>query len=183
MERKFVNKIRKKDPKGLDYIINTYSKKVYFLVYKIIGQYGKEEVEECVSDVFYKIWNSIEEFDEKRGSFSSFIFIKAKYLALDYKRKLEKNKTINIDIEDKITNAQTTECLILDKENSEEIINIINKFKEPDKTYFHYRYFMYYKIDEIADKFSTTRSSIENRLYRCRLIIKEHLEGRYKNER
>ncbi|MGL5316433.1 MAG: sigma-70 family RNA polymerase sigma factor [Peptostreptococcaceae bacterium] len=183
MERKIVNKIQKRDPKGLDYIINTYSKKVYFLVYKIIGQYGKEEVEECVSDVFYKIWHSIDEFDERKGSFSSFIFIKAKYLALDYKRKLEKNKTTNIEIEDNITNYKTTESLIIDKENSEEIINIINKFKEPDKTYFYHRYFMYYKIDEIAGKFNTTRAAIENRLYRCRLIIKEHLEGRYKNER
>ena len=78
MEKKMIKKIRKKDPKGLDYMIKTYSKNVYFLVNKIIGYYGKEEVEECVSDVFFKVWEDIDKFDEARGSFSSFIFIKAK---------------------------------------------------------------------------------------------------------
>lgn len=179
MEKRMIKKIRKKDTKGLDYIINAYSKKVYFLVHKIIGLYGKEEVEECVSDVFYKVWESIHEFDEKRGDFSTFIFIKTKYLALDYKRRLEKKSVHNIELGSHISNEDTTEQLVLDKENSKEIINVINNFKEPDKTYFYLRYFMYYKIDDIAKKYETTRASVENRLYRCRALIKENLEGRH----
>ncbi len=183
MEKKMINKIRKKDSKGLDYIINTYSKKVYFLAYKIIGHFGKEEVEECVSDVFYKVWESIDEYDDKKGDFSTFIFIKTKYLALDYKRKLERKQFSKVEIYEEILKEENTENSILDKENSEEIIKLINDFKEPDKTYFYLRYFMYYKIDEISDKYQTTRASVENRLYRCRIKIKELLEWRYHNER
>ncbi|MDY2738162.1 sigma-70 family RNA polymerase sigma factor [Intestinibacter sp.] len=178
MEKKMIKKIRKKDPKGLDYMIKTYSKNVYFLVNKIIGYYGKEEVEECVSDVFFKVWEDIDKFDEARGSFSSFIFIKAKYLALDYKRKLEKNHLASSEIDDNISNNKLPEHEVLDKETSREIIEVIKSFKEPDKTYFYHKYFMYYKIDEIAQKFGVTSSSIENRLYRCRLIIKDFLERR-----
>ena len=76
MEKRMIKRILKKDPKGLDYIMNTYMKKVYFLVDKIIGFYGKEEVEECVSDVFLAIWEDINQYDESKGSFSSFIFMK-----------------------------------------------------------------------------------------------------------
>ena len=182
MEKKMIKKIQKKDTKGLDYIINTYSKKVYFLVNKIIGLYGKEEVEECVSDVFFSIWNDIEQYDEKRGKFSSFIFMKTKYKALDYKRKLDK-KHLSIEIlQDNISNTTTTEDIVIDKERNSEIIKIINNFKEPDKTYFYLRYFMYYKIDDIAEKYKATRASVENRLYRSRLKIKEVLEGGKINE-
>ncbi len=177
MEKKIIKMLRKKDPKGLDYTIDIYSKRVYFLVDKIIGLYGKEEVEECVSDVFLSIWNDIEDYDESRGKFSTFIFMKTKYKALDYKRNLD-NKDINmVSIEDSYSDKITTEEIILDKEISQEIINIINRFKEPDKTYFFLRYFMQYRIDEIAQKYETTRSSVENRLYRCRLKIKEVFEG------
>lgn len=182
MEKKMIKKIRKKDTKGIDYIINTYSKKVYFLVNKIIGIYGKEEVEECVSDVFFAVWNDIEQYDEKRGEFSSFIFMKTKYKALDYKRKLDKKHLPVETLQDNISNTITTEDIVIDKECNLEIIKIINNFKEPDKTYFYLRYFMYYKIDEIADKYKTTRSSVENRLYRCRLKIKSVLEGGEINE-
>ncbi len=183
MEKKMIKKIRKKDTKGLDYIINAYSKKVYFLVNQIIGIYGKEEVEECVSDVFFAIWNDIEQYDEKRGEFSTFIFMKTKYKALDYKRKLDK-KCIQVEIlRENISNtATTTEDIVMDKECNSEIIKIINSFKEPDKTYFYLRYFMYYKIDDIAKKYKTTRASVENRLYRCRLKIKAVLEGGKINE-
>lgn len=178
MDKKIIKKIRKKDPKGLDYLINMYGKKVYFLVDKIIGYYGKEEVEECVSDVFFKIWENIDEFDESRGSFSSFIFIKAKYLALDYKRKLDKKHIYSLEIDENLSDNRPLEHELLDKETSREIIEIIKNFKEPDKTYFYHKYFMYYKVDEIAKKFGVTSSSVENRLYRCRLSIKNFLEGR-----
>lgn len=186
MEKRMIKKIRKKDPKGLDYIIEAYSKKVTFLVNNIIGYYGQEEVEECTSDVFYKIWETIEEFDEDKGSFSSFVFMKTKYLALDYKRRLERktlNNIISVELNENTLKTNNIEQVLLDKESSEEIINIIINFKEPDKSYFYHKYFMYYKVDEIAKKFKTTKASVENRLYRCRLIIKEHLEGRYNNER
>ncbi|RDY27871.1 sigma-70 family RNA polymerase sigma factor [Romboutsia weinsteinii] len=178
MQKKMIKKIRKRDTKGLDYVINNYSKKVYYLVDKIIGFYGREEVEECVSDVFYELWENIDQFDEKRGEFSSFIYMKTKYKALDYKRRLEKKEVHKTELEDDITNKITTEHIVLDKESSEEIIEIINNFKEPDKTYFYNRYFMYYKVDDIAVMYKTTRASVENRLYRCRLKIKEMLEGR-----
>lgn len=177
MEKRMIKKIRKKDPKGLDYIINTYSKKIYFLVDKIIGFYGREEVEECVSDVFFSIWESIEDYDEKRGEFNTFVFMKTRYKALDYKRRLERKSVKNEVLEDDISNNISTEQIVLNKEISKEIINTINNFKEPDKTYFYLRYFMHYKIDEIADKYKATRASVENRLYRCRIKIKEYLEG------
>lgn len=183
MDKKMIKKIRKKDTKGLDYIINVYSKKVYFLVNKIIGIYGKEEVEECVSDVFFSIWNDIEQYDEKRGEFSSFIFMKTKYKALDYKRKLDKTHISVEVLEDNISTGTTAEDIVMNKEYNLEIIEIINNFKEPDKTYFYLRYFMYYKIDDIAEKFKTTRASVENRLYRCRLKIRDILDGGKINEK
>ena len=182
MEKRMIKKILKKDPKGLDYIMNTYMKKIYFLVDKIIGFYGKEEVEECVSDVLLAIWEDISEFDESKGSFNSFIYMKTKYKALDYKRKLERKYKKYEILEDDISNKVSTEEIILYKESSEEIINIINHFKEPDKTYFYLRYFMYYKVEDIAKKYKTTRASVENRLYRCRLKIKEYMEGGFRNE-
>ena len=108
--------------------------------------------------------------------------MKTKYKALDYKRKLDKKQLIVEALQEDISNTMTTEEVVFNKESNSEIIKIINNFKEPDKTYFYLRYFMYYKIDEIADKYKTTRASVENRLYRCRLKIKEILEGDKINE-
>lgn len=185
MEKEIIRKLRNKDSRSLDYIINIYSKKVYFLVSKIIGFYGKEEIEECMSDVFLNIWNSIDDFNEERSSFSNFVLMKAKYTALDYKRKIERKeqKIKELELKDEVVyNTYNIENIVLDKESNQDIINIINSFKEPDKTYFYLRYFLYYKIDDISKKYDVTRSVVENRLYRCRLQLKEILERRENNE-
>ena len=77
----------------------------------------------------------------------------------------------NIDIGEKVSISVEEEVFDLIFEH--EFLDMIDKFKEPDKTYFHLRYFMNYGIKEIAKAFNTTVSSVDNRLYRCRLLLKK----------
>jgi RNA polymerase sigma-70 factor (ECF subfamily) len=76
-----------------------------------------------------------------------------------------------MDISDNISVSVEEE--VIDKIAEKDVLELINKFKEPDKTYFHLRYFMNYEIKEIAKVFNTTVSSVDNRLYRCRLLLKK----------
>ena len=62
---------------------------------------------------------------------------------------------------------------VIKKEKLKDIANFINNFKEPDKTYFYLKYFINMESKEIAKKYNTTLSSVENRLYRCRLALKK----------
>ena len=66
---------------------------------------------------------------------------------------------------------------IKDKEKLKDIANFINNLKEPDKTYFYLKYFINMESKEIAKKYNTTLSSVENRLYRCRLALKKIIDG------
>ena len=63
------------------------------------------------------------------------------------------------------------------KEKLKDIANFIKKFKEPDKTYFYLKYFMNMEGKDIAKKYDTTLSSVENRLYRCRQALKNMING------
>ncbi|WP_425341289.1 sigma factor [Brevibacillus borstelensis] len=54
---------------ALEYAMSVYGKNVYALVHRIIGGIGsREDIEECVSDVFIAAWKKIAEFDEGRGT-------------------------------------------------------------------------------------------------------------------
>ena len=69
-------------------------------------------------------------------------------------------------------------CVVfVKKEKLKDIANFINNFKEPDKTYFYLKYFINMESKEIAKKYNTTLSSVENRLYRCRLALKKFIDG------
>lgn len=181
MDNKIVELIINKDEKGLDILTNIYIDNIYYIASSIIGSYGeKEDIQECVSDILYDIWKNIDKFDESRGTFKTFVLIRSKYKSLDYKRKLlskrEKLKEEYIEDIENITigdNSKYTNDMI------NEIINIIKSFKEPDKTYFYLRYFREHDLRTIADKFKDSKSGVENRLYRCRLKIKNKLGREY----
>ena len=152
MENKIIKLIKKKDHRGIDYIVDLYSDKISYIVNSILKGYSnKEDIEECISDVFISVYNYIHTYDNKKGKFETFVFIKAKYIALDYKRKIIKKL--------------------------KDIANFINNLKEPDKTYFYLKYFINMESKEIAKKYNTTLSSVENRLYRCRLALKKIIDG------
>ena len=78
---------------------------------------------------------------------------------------------------------ESAEKEVIKKEKLKDIANFINNFKEPDKTYFYLKYFINMESKEIAKKYNTTLSSVENRLYRCRLALKKIIDGGVQSER
>lgn len=172
-ESKLVKRIIKKDIKAFDILIQTYTKSVYCLAYQIMHiNCTKEDIEECVSDVFVDVWRKIEDFDIRKGSFKTWVLILAKYKALQYKRN---QKNINIvDIEEyQVISQFDIEQELIDKETQKEIINIINSWNDIDKKIFIRRYFFDDSISSLMDMFGLTRSAIDNRLLRCRKRLKE----------
>ncbi|MBU3114456.1 sigma-70 family RNA polymerase sigma factor [Clostridium lacusfryxellense] len=175
MINKLVRRLKERDESAVDDLYDLYFNRIYYYVKRIIGNYGtKEDNEECVSDVFLALWKEIYKFDAERGSFDTFINVKTKTVALNFRRKLQSHtqKHLNTSI-DNVDLSTSVEEEVSDIIFENEFLDIINKFKEPDKTYFHLRYFMNYGIKEIAKSFNTTVSSVDNRLYRCRLSLKK----------
>ncbi len=175
MNKRLIEKIKNRDEEAISKLIQDHSNYVYHLIKRIIGSIGTEEdVEECVSDSFIAVINDIDNFNEEKGKLYTFILIKAKYKALDYKRKLEKDKNIQVFIEeaDIQSDEKNLEDRVYDRMQLRGIVKIINEFKEPDRTYFYLRYFMHYEVKEIANKFGVTAAAVENRLYRCRQYIR-----------
>ena len=161
MENKIIKLIKKKDHRGIDYIVDLYSDKISYIVNSILNGYSnKEDIEECISDVFISVYNDIHTYDNKKGKFETFVFIKAKYIALDYKRKIIKKKEYEKIKEDRLLKIneniayESAEKEVIKKEKLKDIANFINNFKEPDKTYFYLKYFINMESKEIAKKYN-----------------------------
>ncbi len=168
-----VKNIKKGDTKTYEYIVEKYSKQMYYLAYNILHiNCTKEDIEECVSDAFLEAWLNIDKFDFKRGAFKTWLFILTKYKALEYKRKLGNQKVINID-ELSIEDNLDIEKQLINREEQEKVIDVINGFNDVDKELFIRRYFYNEKINDIAEALNLTRSAIDNRLLRGRNRIKE----------
>lgn len=165
----------------IDEIYDEYFNKVYFYVKRIIGHLGtNEDIEECVSDVFLAIWKDFYKYDETRGSRATYINVKTRTIALNFRKKLSNyDEKYKVDpMEDKDIPEKdniSTEERVIDSFEEARILREIERLKEPNKSYFYLRYFMNYDIKTIAETYNTTVSSVDNRLYRCRLALKKSL--------
>lgn len=166
--------------KNIDEIYERYFNRVFFYVKRILKDVGtNEDIEDCVSDVFLDLWKDSDKYNISRGSYDTFVNVKTRSIALNYKKKIISNK---IKVEDFDYNTipekdiLITENYVIDKFEKQKIIQEIKKLKEPNRSYFYLRYFMNYEIKDIAKRFNTTASAVENRLYRCRLKLKKILK-------
>lgn len=85
-EENFIHELINKNPKALEYIINTYGNLVYKIVYSILNR-NHHAAEECMDDVFVSVWSNIGSFKKDKGNFKNWIACIAKYKAIDYSRK------------------------------------------------------------------------------------------------
>jgi RNA polymerase sigma-70 factor (ECF subfamily) len=134
---------------------------------------GREDVEECAADSFYKAWTAIGSFNHERSGFKTWLLVLTKYTALEYRRKLLKIGTVNIDeLQLMQTETGVAEHVICRAEQ-EKLIGLINDFGGVDRELFIRRYFYGEKINDLAESLHLSRAAIDNRLLRGRKIIKE----------
>jgi len=172
-ETGLVSEIKNQNLEAYEYLIREYAKAVYFLAYNILKPYAvKEDVEECVSDVFFDALKKINEYDEQKGGFRNWLLILTKYKALTYRRKLNKETELNID-DIQTGSPRLVEKQVVDREEQEKIVKIINTFNKTDKELFIRRYFYDEKISDLMRSLNLSRAAVDNRLKRGRKIIKE----------
>lgn len=168
--------LQKKNIKALDFLVDTYSNLLYKVIYNVLISYGdKETIEECLNDVFLSIWDNSDKFTGNPEKFVHWICVIAKYKAIDYQRKLSKNKeVININ-ECVIQSDLTPEDKLLANENRDEILNIIKEMNETDKKIFVMRFFLNESINDIALTLDVSRNVVDTRLSRGKKQLKQKL--------
>lgn len=171
-ENNFIQQLKNKNVKALEYMVDNYSELIYKVVYSVLKD---TNIDECVNDIYMAVWRNIESFNSGKGTFKSWLIAVSKYKAIDYKRAINKNPNMG-SIEDYVlTSENTIEDSIISKENKSEILCAINEMKPIDKEIFIRRYFICDDIMDIAKDLNINRSTVDNRLSRGRKFLKERL--------
>ena len=171
------SELRKRNPLALAYIMDTYTHNLYGLVHRILEGVGrKEDVEECVADVFITAWNRADEFDGERAPLRTWLLILAKYKALDYRRQIQR-QTAALGLSEKASEENNLEDTVLAKEYARQIRHAVDALEEPDRSIFYKKYFYYESVQSIAEQLGLSKKAIENRLFRSRNLLRRKLTG------
>lgn len=174
----FIDRLKKQKEDALDYIIETYMPLVKAIAHKILHTQSKFDVDECVNDVFLSVWHNAAQFQGDSKDFKKWIGMIAKYKAIDRYRQYEKRA----EREHSETSLQqekadyTTEQQILEREQKNELLFAISKLAELDRHIFMMKYYLELTNSEIADTLGLTKAAVDNRLYRGKKELAQHIK-------
>lgn len=168
--------LRNNPSSGLLLAMKQYGGLARYILTQILGEDHKEDVEECLSDVFCELWKSIDRYDSSKGSLKNYIIGIARYKGIRLYKKICKDQKHLIPIEE--NNLEMN--LDLTHEVSQKInVKILNEtlleLGEPDREIFIRRYFLFEKVKDIAVFLKLEPKTVENKLFRGKAKLKKAL--------
>ncbi len=172
--------VRESPQQGYKALIDQYGNLVYAIVLnKLKGAAGREDIEDCVSDIFVEVFQNADCFTPEDGTLKGYLSTIAKHTAIDAYRRLTRRYNTTASIED-------DEIILPPSENNPEketenklfnshIWEIIRNLGEPDSSILIRQYFYEQTAREIAKALSMTAAAVQKRSVRARQKLKEIL--------
>jgi len=169
-EHNLVEQIKSKDEKGISNILNKYGGLLNAIIQKYLqGNY--QDREECMADVLVSIWYHIDSFDPLRNEFKNWIAAIAKYKAIDYVRKLEKENNY-------LSKAEFTEKSLGQFDSNRNKVDLeclLDELPDVERAILEKFYLSGITSREIATEFNARESWVHNKLSRGRKKLRNIL--------
>jgi RNA polymerase sigma factor (sigma-70 family) len=183
------------NPRALEALIHRYSREMSYFIRLVLDNTGtQQDAEECTNDLFVAVWQEIDSYDAARGSLRTWITMRAKYIALDRRRQIQRRQVVTMTSlekgeyagrEGELHSAElqlargsetTMEGLVEQRERRDELRQALEALSELDRTLVYLRYFHLASTEEICVKTGLSRHAIDTRLWRARKALRDALQ-------
>lgn len=139
-----------------------------------------EDVEECVNDTYLRVWNSIP--PHRPGILSAYIGKITRSLALNrcnYNNAAKRGGGQTVSVLDEVADiVSDNECVEQQIERKELVLAIdcfLERLPLKKKSIFIYRYWYFYSISDIAERFGLSENNVSVTLNRIRQKLRKYL--------
>lgn len=160
-----LNQIQENDDSALSSLYDQYSRLVYSVAYKVVG--NQQDAEEVMQDVFLRLWNKSELYDAEKGKFVSWLLTLTRRIAIDLIRHKQRVSRVQdpVSLDEKEYLWETT--LVYDDTDSELKRNLADALHDLPSEYREAIQLAYFK--------GMTHSQIAEHLKRPLGTVKSHI--------
>ncbi|MCI0764128.1 sigma-70 family RNA polymerase sigma factor [Bacillus sp. TL12] len=165
-EKNFIKRLQRQKEDALEFIVDTYLPLIKGITHKVLIPLKNDGlIEECINDIFLSVWHNANKFHGEAEDFKKWIAAIAKFKAIDYYRKANKEVEITSDDLD-VNKGRSAEDEFIVIEDRNELVKIINELEPVDQKIFIMKFLLGFKTEEIGEKLGLTRAAVDNRIYR-----------------
>ncbi|APH06114.1 RNA polymerase sigma factor [Bacillus weihaiensis] len=152
-----------KDRVAFEALYDRYERLIYSFAYKMTNDSALTE--EIVQDVFLKLWNGTNVYDEKKGKFSSWLLTITRNKAIDEIRKRKRHTHEEIIDKDALTQqGKTVEEKAEWNEQKQVIQKAVNQLKIDQQQIIDLFYFKGLSQQKIADQCELPLGTVKGRI-------------------
>ncbi len=172
-----VKLIKKGDQRAFKELFYKYEKKIFYFVFKIIGE--KEPAEEILQDVFVKLWNYQTKIDESK-SIAAFLYKTAKNTALNYLRDhylLNIRQHVTVEETDMPTNELLPDDHLVVEDYMKSYNNLIDLLPSQRSEIFRMSRQEGLSYQEIAEKLKISKNTVRLQIIESLKFIKKNIQN------
>ena len=168
-----ISSLRSRADGSLDQLKLYYGPLIRYVITPILSD--ERDREEVFSDILIRVWDRIDQFDPKNGSWTNWLSAIARNAAVD---RVRRNPSPGVQLNETIPAPNSDpEQELLRKERQRELYAALNSLDTSDKALFYRKYYYRQSTAQIAAECGTTVRAIEGRLYRIKRKLRRRLGG------
>jgi len=172
-----MERIRNRDESSFILLIEKYSRLMWKIAWDILKDSANAaDIEDCISEVFYKLWKSPETLDPYKGNLKNYLARMTRNVAIDLLRKRTRENTVALDeavLND--DNYNDVSDMIILNERKETVQGIIDGLNDRDRELITRRFMDNQKPAQISMEMHIPVREVENRLYRLKGSIRKQM--------
>ncbi|MBN2802895.1 MAG: sigma-70 family RNA polymerase sigma factor [Deltaproteobacteria bacterium] len=184
LEKQLVKKLKLRDEKAFEQLIEQYKSHIFNLLFRMIG--NREEAEDLLQEVFITVFKKIESFRED-SALSTWIYSIATNLCINRKQYLKRKKHYDKSSIDDLGSSKkisvysqqetsATPLEVIEGRQMEKIIQeIILSMDEEYRVVIVLRDIQNLSYEEIGEILNVPPGTVKSRLHRGRMELKERL--------
>ena len=174
---KLIERVRNRDESAYIQLIEKYSRLMWKVVRGILSDSADAaDIEDCISEVFYKLWKSPETLNPEKGNLKNYLAGMARNIAIDLIRKRSRESVIRLDDTMLINDGYDDVSNIIIRNEERECVNrILKNLNEKDRELITRRFFDNQKPAQISAEMNMPIREVENRLYRIKGSIRKQM--------
>ena len=168
-----INDIRNRSEGSLERLKLHYGPLIRYVITPIL--HDERDREEVFSDILVRVWDRIDHYDPRSGSWTNWLSTIARNAAIDRARR---NPPPGGELTETIPAPNSDpEQELLRKERQRELYAALSALEHSEKALFYRKYYYRQSTAQIAAEYGTTERAIEGRLYRIKRKLRKHLGG------
>ena len=166
--------IYKKDERAFTHLYDMYSKSLFSVINVLVK--NREEAEDVLQDVFFKIWKNIDSYQESKGRFYTWILNIARNTSIDKLRSKDFNNSKKNLSSDNFVHLFEDSNKLANKIDSIGIQEFVKKLKPKCIQIIDLLFFKGFTQQEVADELEIPLGTVKTHNRNCINDLKNYLK-------